>query len=307
MLAVEKWSQGKHPLIALVAPYVASFARDLHDIYANSKSRKVGSQPLNLPLLTDWYILYRKHRQYYKAFITLVSENSTLFHAVTSIGATEHNNTSTLTPQQTFDKILHVSFQDYAELIKDEPLDADQHARVQSLLAACQTELDFMFFIYTPCQLFYKTSPSKLYHQAKLGNVSAIDKLLRLDPLLLHDPAIGQQIQKIRLFGKRSTYQNLIEAPLKPVRAKISRARIKAMLGAYIDLIAKELGQPLTSPELRKLFDAVAQDEHKRPIDTTLPDGEETFYKAIQRNRTEWSHLTTRTNKCASSVRVKKK
>ncbi len=41
MLAVEKWAQGKHPLVAFLAPQIAAFGRDLPDIYRNLKKHQL--------------------------------------------------------------------------------------------------------------------------------------------------------------------------------------------------------------------------------------------------------------------------
>jgi len=47
----------------------------------------------------------------------------------------------------------------------------------------------------------------------------------------------------------------------------------------------------MTSIEIRKLFDAVAQDADKRDIDTSLPDSPEALSKSIQRKRPSWQPL----------------
>lgn len=193
--------------------------------------------------------------------------------------------------KQFWKRLLALSFDDLNSDFEDLPLEEHAAANVELCLTKYKMELSFVFLVFTPCFMLYKMSPGRLYHKARLGDVSAIDKLLRLDPLMLHDPAIGQQIQKIRLFGRQTTYQNLIEAPLKPIKSKITNSKIKASMATLISMMADIIKQPLTSTEIRKLFDAVAQDADKRDIDTSLPDSPEAFSKSIQRKRSSWKPL----------------
>lgn len=283
MLAVEKWAQGKHPIIALIGPQVASFARDLPDIYRNIKKHQLANQDVVLPHLPTWYGLYCSHKQYLNVFSQFLLETSPLCKSVTNFGDA--------TPSDLM-HIQSLSFNELREDFDNTPLTSATWTTVQRFLSQHRLELEFLFYVYLPCLHLYQISPGRMYHKARLGDVKSIDQLLRLDPFLLHDPAIGQQIQKIRLFGKSSTYQNLIEAPLKPLKVKINRSRIKASLGAFIIYLADSINQPLTSVDIRKLFDAVAKDADNQIIDTNIPCSPETFYKSIQRNKPDWKKLT---------------
>ena len=305
MLAVEKWAQNKSPFIALVAPSIAAFARELPDMFRNLKKHQLANHKVTLPRLPKWYALYRNHNRYCDPFFHMLLESSELAVNVVSFGAAVDElsqskdelanyrltETDISEAKQFWDNLLTLSFEDMLSGFENQPLEEHVAANVELYLSKHKMEMSFIFLVFTPCIMLYKTHPATLYRKARLGDVSAIDKLLRLDPLMLHDPAIGQQIQKIRLKGKQAMYQNLVDAPLKPIKAKLTNGKIKASMATLISMMADGIKQPLTSTEIRRLFDAVAQDADKHDIDTSLPDSPEAFYKSIQRKRPSWRPL----------------
>lgn len=306
MLAIEKWAQGKNPFIGMCAPLVAAFASDLYDIYANCKNHKISSSAKEPPDLPTWYSLYRNHQRYFDVMGNFILNSSILMQEMVNVGTQIDElredikkSSRKLTAEESIQlqgslkKLYKSSFDEIRSDMEDTPLTDQQNDVVNKYFKDNKTELFFCFFVCTPCLMFYKINPSRLYHRACLGDLKAIDALLRLDPLMLHDPAVGKQIQKIRLSGKRTTYINLIEAPLKPLKAKINRNRVKAMLGSFISIMAAELGAPLTSTDIRKLFDAIAQDARKQEFDTSLPNSDEAFYKNLQRSRDDWKKVIT--------------
>lgn len=89
-----------------------------------------------------------------------------------------------------------------------------------------------------------------------------------------------------------------LESPLKP-------AQVKVLLAALIDRIYGEMERKLSDlraalpalplpsmeleePDIRALFDAVAQDNGLE-MDADIPESPEAFYKAIYRARKFWS------------------
>lgn len=308
---VEKWAKDKSPLIALIAPSMAAFSRELPDMFRDLKKRSLANQKSDLPHLPSWYALYRDHRKYCEPYIKMLEESSEYARQLLTLGVAlrkhsqQKNVTATHTPSEEdhrnsrifWHNLKELAFADLRDDFEDRKLDSATHAVMQKYLARYHMEISFIFMVFTPCFILYKMHPIQLYRKACLGNVNAIDMLLRLDPLMLHDPSIGQQIQKIRLFGKQTTYQNLVEAPLKPFKATISNGKIKASMAALISMTAEQLKQPLTSTEIRKLFDAIARDADKADDDKHIPRTTETFSKAIQRKRSSWEPLLSRTVK----------
>lgn len=305
MLAVEKWAQDKHPLIALFAPMAAAFAREIPDILKFQKNHRLLAHTFPVPRLSSWYAFYRSRSRYCIPFIEMISEGSPFAQQLVALGITFHDLSrnpeklanQTLTPeslkesQQFWGSLLKLSLTEFQDDLNDTPLAPDIRASVLHYKDDHETELAFMFLVAFPCWLLYKEWPSKVYRRARQGDISAINKLLRLDPFLLHDPAIGREIQKVRIHGKLSIYENLLNAPLKPIKLKLTSRSIKDMLAGLISLLAETFKQPLTSTDIRDLFDAVAKDADNRDIDTSLPESQEAYSKAIQRNRPDWTPL----------------
>lgn len=307
MLAVEKWAQGKNPLIAMFAPQAVAFAREIPDIVKCRKTHRFFSHTYQVPDLVAWNALYRNHRQYFSPFLDMIYEASPFAQKMiemgTAVNAFARNpgllQGLTITPaelkegQDYINEMLRMSFAELQVDFDDVPLSPEVRSTVQKYKEGHEMELMFLFLVAFPCWFFYKEWPSALYYRAirKNGDTNAIHKLLRLDPFVLHDPAIGKRIQNVRINGKLSHFEELLNAPLKPLKVKLTSRTMKDMLAGFISLFAETLKQPLTSTEIRDLFDAVAQDADKQDIDTTLPESQEGYLKVIQRNRHEWQSL----------------
>lgn len=304
---LEQWAEGQSFLLALLAPQTAVSAHDVSQVFSQVKNRRIGDLQFPLPPLPAWFRLYRSHRElsnFNKEMISLFFPSGREFiefaDAITkelrlrSRGKTEQ---SQFTPsedeaaaaQEYLQKVLSASAQDLENDLSD--IGPSQSERDIFTQLRKENELVFSFFIlvHVPCWLLYQMSPTRLYQKASAGNVDALDKLLRLDPLMLHDQKIGNQLLKIRYEGKISTYRSLLEAPLKSL-GKISQKRIKSLMAGYLSAIATELKQPLTEPDIKKLYDAAAKDRSKdsSAIDASIPESPESFYKAIYRNRQPW-------------------
>jgi hypothetical protein len=61
-------------------------------------------------------------------------------------------------------------------------------------------------------------------------------------------------------------------------------AKVKVNMAGLISLVSEENGRRLEEPEIRRLFDILADGR----IDTDIPAGQEAFQKAIQRERKFW-------------------
>ncbi|MHB8058028.1 MAG: hypothetical protein ACYDHC_09055 [Desulfuromonadaceae bacterium] len=88
MLAVEKWSQDKHPFVALFAPQIAAFAREIPDIIRHQKKHRLLTYTLPVPNLTAWYAFYRSSRRYLVPFKEMISEGSPYAQKLLELGST---------------------------------------------------------------------------------------------------------------------------------------------------------------------------------------------------------------------------
>ncbi len=305
-LAVKKWSLDKHPIIALLSPQIAAFSLEIPDILEFQKKHQLFSHTYSVPDLPSWYALYNSTWKYLKPFLEMISKISplgqnlivlieVLLNGITNSPQSENDNVSSEQTERakTFiNDLLNMSFEDLRDDWSDASSTPEIDLAVQQYKDTYGMELDFIFMIAMPCWLFYKQLPATLYNKATEGDIDAIHQLLRLDPSTLHDPAIGKQIQIVRFDCKReSEYPKLLKAPLQPIKLKLTNRTIKDMLAGFISVLAESLEHPLTSTEIRDLFDAVSRDSHKQDIDTSLPDSQEAYSKAIQRNRTDWKNL----------------
>jgi hypothetical protein len=305
MTYVEKWTHGKPRLTALFAPQIASFAREIPEILKFQKKHRLLTHTFQVPHFPFWYSLYRSRTLYLMPFVQMIIEGSPFAQQLLGLSFTifeisrhpEKLASLSVTPESLkegdnfWDDLIRMSFADIQENFDNTPLPPEVRPTVQHYKDNHETELAFLFLVAFPCWLFYKEWPTKLYRKARQGDTSAIHKLLRLDPFLLHDPSIGREIQKVRIYGKKSVYVDLLNAPLKPIKLKLTSRTIKDSLAGLISVLADAMKQPLTSIEIRDLFDAITKDADKRDIDTSLPDSQEAYSKVIQRNRTDWKPL----------------
>ena len=81
------------------------------------------------------------------------------------------------------------------------------------------------------------------------------------------------------------------KAFISPPKAKLSRKKVKCLLGGLISHISILFNQKLSAAEIRKLFDAIALDM-TGDIDQDLENMVgEVFEKEIQRSRKFWNLL----------------
>jgi hypothetical protein len=145
----------------------------------------------------------------------------------------------------------------------------------------------FSFRIFLPCWLQYFEYPTSLFRRARLGNLDALNKLLRLDKRVIADTRISRHIAQYGTDPKSPEFRQLIKA-LEGAPRKLSVTKVKTFLAAYLYGLSKHLGSPLTYPQIQDLFDQSAQE---RGIGLTDPDLEmapHSFEKAVRRNLAFW-------------------
>lgn len=292
MLNVEKWAQDKNPVIAFFAINHAMTAREKCDALRHVKERGVYDYKFLLPDLPSWCSMYQSRKPLF-AYKRLMShypeeteEKIALLAAFRWLNKAmekfpERIRKLKLTAQDIQDALKF--WQDlcsdtYAEIKADiakKPLDFEARDKFHAALIKDELTLGFYFLVYMPCLLFYGVTPTVLYRNALNRDISAIEKLLKLDSLILHDPAIGFQIQSIRLYGKANDYARILDAITK--QPKINRKMIaderksvKSDHGAQILVLSKALNNPLEVPQIRGLYDALAFDYDGSLIDTDI-------------------------------------
>lgn len=309
MLAIQKWTERKPFLIAMLAPQIAITARDIHEAFQDTKERRFMSHQFPLPNLPAWFAMYRSHKKplhFLRTLFDSFSEfgaDSIEFGEGVLAGAQElsrNKQVEVQTPsleeleqmRSVMQNMLSESFQEIQDDISTDPLDPSLKSEMLSLLADNSLESSFFILITAPCWLIYRISPTRLYRKARQGNVESLEKLLQLDPLMLHDPAIGKAILKLRFNHKKSKYEKIILTPLSNPNANITALNMKYAIGGLISALAKALNplhkHKVSTPDIHKLFDAVAKDFDGLETDTDLPENQDSFARAIYRYRDEW-------------------
>jgi hypothetical protein len=109
------------------------------------------------------------------------------------------------------------------------------------------------------------------------------------------EPYIRKAIVKLR-FGNRSVdYEKLLTAPNKSPDVPITRKHIKIAIGGLISALSYVMGYPITAPQIRALYNAIATDSAPEELKAiTLEDvdlleqRDDAFYMAIKRSRRFW-------------------
>ena len=149
-----------------------------------------------------------------------------------------------------------------------------------------------------------------LLKQAREGELEALEKVLRLDKMALEDPDIRSRYYEVVNGGNAARAKRVNDALAGQPLRKLTRRKVKVALAALIQKysglvndglkdVEGELGaasdlfrmKPLTAPDLRALFDAVAKDTKGLARDIDLPEGDHAFYMAITRELNFWQIL----------------
>jgi gas vesicle protein len=311
MLKVEKWAQGKNPVIAYFAINHALLARDKSEALRHIKERRLYGHQFPLPDFPSWFALYRSRKPIF-AYKRLISNTTdftkkqmNLFSELRKLAKelkNAANRVITFTPQEIeesqkyWQEMCSNTFEEIKDDIAEIPFNLEMQEKIRKALLIDELSLGFYFLVYTPCYLFYEMSPTALYRNALNGDISAIEKLLKVDPLILHDPAIGFRIQSVRLYGKTNEYLSILDAITKQPKINYKmlsdeRKSIKSDHGAQIYVLAKALKQPLEMPQIRGLYDDLATDYEGTLTDTDIkkPEG---FDKTVKTKAVTWQkHL----------------
>lgn len=309
MLKIEKWAQDINPVIAYLAINYAWIAREKCEALQHIKERRIYSHQFPLPDFPSWFSMY-KSRKPVLAYKRLISNNSDNSNDLVNLVSGFRHVDKYLKKNPDADIVIKISPQELKEQyeywqklcadtikeIKEEisktSLTPEMHEKFSKALVKDELPLGFYFLVYAPCLLYFGESPNSLYRKALGCDLTAIVKLLKIDPIILHDPAIGLQIQSIRLYGKINEYEDILAAI--PKQPKINykqladeRKSIKSDHGAQIYVFAKAAKNPLQVPQIRELYDALAFDYHGTLIDTDIkkPEG---FDKTIRTKAATW-------------------
>jgi len=306
-LEIDKWAQGKPPALAIICQQLACAADDLHEILLFVKKQE------HIPRLSEaapkeWLRLYRNHHLLEQRLLNALQQLggiAELFGAFYSVTRTKlkkqsspPEKLSTLPNHEQqakidteLQKIYQVNLADIDSDFKNLPLDDETKKKGTALFAS--QEFLFLCTVFLPCQLFYGTTPFQLIRLARLGNLEALEQLIRLDKLILADHGILRQTRRL-LHHNKYMYDSVVVKAIKDApKFRLSLRQVKYLLAGITSLFSEAFRHKLEEPEIRALFNAAAHGKSggETAIDPDLPDSPETFSKAIQRERAFWKPI----------------
>ena len=256
MLTIEQWMEGKPTDLAISAVFLAKIPEEVSTSLI--ETRQSGDFGIDLPPLSEWLTLYTQHKK-----VTLLLKE--LFSPGNS-------------------QIL-AELADNPENIQ---LSTDSRRNLKSLYQKSETL--FFFKVWAPCSIYYNSTPTQLYRRARQGKISAFEKLLRLDNSIIFDPRLSKLFHQLKGKKDKRPYRKLLHAFGKPVSQRSDIKRIKFLIAGLISFISESKGYRLTEPDIRDLFDLIANEKIGMD-DQDIPCTHDTFAQAILRERKKWNKL----------------
>ena len=152
-------------------------------------------------------------------------------------------------------------------------------------------EFHFFFQVYAPCYCLYKMPPSKLLARAGAGDALAAEQLLGLDPSAASHPRLARYLHQLDQKGLTHTRVQLAQAQARTPYRPVAMWSLKASYGAFLLTFAKGIKCRLNSGDIRRLYNAIAQDLKHVERDRSLPLEEEAFRKGLQKHARPWKAL----------------
>jgi len=172
----------------------------------------------------------------------------------------------------------------YKSITLDDSIDENDKLDIPEHLQ--KPEMLFFTKVFTPCFVIYGELPGFLMRKARLGDIVALDKLLRIDKTAINDPIIGEQFHLASLDKDKTKFQTMVRALEGSMQGKASSQKVKSIIAGFISVFSESLGHRLNSTDIRELFNAVAVDRgYDELIDHDLPDSDEALSQAILRER----------------------
>lgn len=310
MNQIEKWASRHPPGIACFALWLAMTAREQCKALQRIKERQLYDHKFPLPDLPKWFAFYRSSKtvlRAYTRFLTCGNNKSNIediailqfFREFQKLikKAPDGKLYLTVTPEELKEGVefwmeqLESILAEIREEIAGILASPEEKKVIRDQFEKDELPLGFYFLVYAPSKLFYNITPQTLYKRALNNDMDALEKLLKLDPLIIHDHAIGQVFQATRLYGKRNVYEKLHAAINKyPCTAhsnlRAARKSVKSLYGGHLACLAKVYNYKFPAAEIRYLYDALARSfGENQDQDIGSPEG---FDKTVKTKMLQW-------------------
>jgi hypothetical protein len=323
MSYIDEWSKGKPKLLVMTAIELAFDAEYCFECAEQVKKEEGFISKLPIPPLNEWLSLYKNHHRIFDLFKTTFIDSRGLVESTKDFtdnqfeGLREIKKTGMESIREEFNKLDEEEKAEvqkiYQEALNEinEKLDNLYKLQLRDIEADINDEKDealdnrikqdinkpeikFLLQVFLPCFLLYKHFPGRLLREARKGKIDYVEKLIRLDRSIEYDKKISEFIHRSR--DNKILDDRLRSAKANGINEKVTRKKMKMNVAGLISFISIGMGRQLKENEIRDLFDAIARDKGQGDIDADIPDSQETFAKAIQRERYNWSNALNNQN-----------
>jgi hypothetical protein len=303
MLEVEKWAQNIQPFLAAYAQFMAYFSDEFHEAMEEAKEGALSVEKYPYPDLKVWLQYYRSNNPIFDHFSEVFLDNKYLVRKlkkelngkaiILEFAGNEKESflkKKVLVPEDVQQKNIVVR-KDKAETIHKvstgfvkNAINGENAALIEKLKSRISSndELSFVYRVWMPCFYFHGKTPPQMLRKARLGDLQSLEDLIRIDSSVIYDNKISSALHNLRNKSKRK-HNELMDCVFKKPEGNVSKKKIKCFLAGMIWIVSKGFNLPLTEPEVRGLFDAIARDKGYELQDPDLPESPHAFYMAMQR------------------------
>ena len=207
MQAFRAWAKGRNPSLAVFCHTFANMATYAYGLLKAVRDNEEGlAAAFPKPDLPSLLRLYRNHRKPIDLLINfaqgkdvfwnvdpqLFRDNSYLTKDVSAAEAIEFS--PALFRQKDGDSLLENYLKDLSTPVErlTDPNEIEEYSS-----HFLTPEFFFFLRVFIPCWLLYGKFPSQLLRQARQGNITALDKLIRLDNAIIFDRKIPKSSTRL--------------------------------------------------------------------------------------------------------------
>jgi hypothetical protein len=306
-ITLSEWAKGKPLGLVIMAQQLTIGAEALYKWLKLMKVEELVGDDISVPALREWLSLYRRHRHLEEVLIGIfrslggIAEYGanlaeSIFEELRYIRKIGWENFKReweqMTPDERSEKLREGERQlEELQRLHSDDIQSDIEGKIDEDLkqrlgeALKKPEMLFFLKVWAPCFIQYGELPGRLLKRARRGDIDAIEKILRVDPSVIGDPKICEHFYRSSWKRSKVDFNTVAKALQRGPKGKVTRRKTKYGIAGLISLASSVLGKRLTEPEIKGLFDAVAQELKNEEIDTSLAYAPEAFSKAIQRYR----------------------
>ena len=153
--------------------------------------------------------------------------------------------------------------------------------------------LRFLAQVVLPYLIEHGDLPTRDFARARRGDLAALERLVTIDPSVIAEPSVEEQIAASVLVSDRIRLRVLTDAISKKP-SSVKAGQCKMLMAAMMIALFENAKLPLSVADVRELFDALAKSDKGVLVDTDLPDSPEAMAKGIQRYKKFWRPMIGR-------------